>query len=54
MNLLESQVVTVRPRVLNIVGMLRRKLGALLGEYADSIHHTGGMVNPVVPGAAQP
>lgn len=25
---------TERPRVLNIVGMLRRKLGALLGEFA--------------------
>lgn len=45
---------TVRPGVLNIVGMLRRKLGALLGEYTDSIHHTVGMVNPAVPGAAQP
>jgi len=45
---------TVRPGVLNIVGMLRRRLGALLGQYTDSIHHTGGMVNPVVPGAALP
>lgn len=34
MNLLGSQVVTERPRVLSIVGMLRRKLGALLGEFA--------------------
>lgn len=54
MYLLESHVMTVRPGVLNVVGMLRRKLGALLRGYIESMHHTNGMVNPVVPGAAQP